>query len=208
MGSGAWNSHFPPHSAEEEPGWEWLCSVTASNEVVIYKKWRDAVECHLSSVAWTRSLLLCACGWPEMICARFHMCAREAPRSYKSTHVKGPEQLRVPSLILFCQVPCVFVSILSHMVSSATSTTFWWWLWVELPRIIPATIPLFFPQRGVWWFFVHSGSFGDFAKDNPVVGGLAGHWSWGPGAVGTVLLLAPHLLWWPQLCAFRPRIST
>lgn len=38
------------------------------------------------------------------------------------------------------------------MVSSATYTIIWWWLWLELSRAMPATIPPLFPLKGVWVF--------------------------------------------------------
>lgn len=147
MESGALNIRFPPCSAEEEPGsgsggWQLAMKL-------IYKKWQGTVECHLSSVAWTRPPQLCAGGQPQTIRVPFHMCASEAPGGYKSTHMRGPKQLWSPSLILFHRVPCIFVSIPSHVVSSATSAIFWWWLYLELHRAIPATLLLPLPQKGI-----------------------------------------------------------
>lgn len=164
--------------------------------------------CQVSFVAWTRSPLLCAGGWPETIHAPFHMCASEAPRSSKSTHMEGPEQLQPPSLILLRRVPCVFVSVPFHMVSSATSTIIWWWLWLELSRAMPATIPPLFPLKGVCFFLFGPAHLVIFVKDSPAVGCLVGHWAWEPGAAGTVLLLTPHLPCWMSLYAFRPHVTT
>lgn len=88
--------------------------------------------------------LLRAGGWSEMICALFHMRASQAPRNCKSAPL---EQLWIPSAPHSLGSPAPWSgSRCSRCPAPAPPPQRW--MWMENPRVAPATVPLCLSQKG------------------------------------------------------------